>query len=153
MDLKSNHNSPILTDPAPISKSRLGVHLNMLPYVSAPGVGFSPNMLLIPRKKTGVLDDVRASSWLDAMKSSSPPPNRISKDDMNELPSLDPDILYRNWMVLFLLQSPSDVGRVLLSILNELFMYYYMSLCYFRLSIHQHLPHSTRSYLMQKERE
>ncbi|KGN57297.2 hypothetical protein Csa_009784 [Cucumis sativus] len=99
MDLKSNHNSPILTDPAPISKSRLGVHLNMLPYVSAPGVGFSPNMLLIPRKKTGVLDDVRASSWLDAMKSSSPPPNRISKDDMNELPSLDPDILYRNWMI------------------------------------------------------
>lgn len=149
MDLKSNHNSPILTDPAPISKSRLGVHLNMLPYASAPGVGFSPNMLLIPRKKTGVLDDVRASSWLDAMKSSSPPPNRISKDDVNELSSLDPDFLYRNWMVLFLLQSPSDVGRVLLSVLDKLFMYCYMSLCHFQIkypsalaSFDQIVPHA-----------
>ena len=75
----------------------------MLPYAAAPGVGFSPNLLLIPRKKTGVLDDVRASCWLDAMKSSSPPPNRISKDVVNELPSFDPDFLYRNWMVPFLL--------------------------------------------------
>lgn len=99
MDLKSNHNSPILTDPAPISNTRLGVHSNMLAYAAAPGVGFSPNVLLIPWKKTGVLDDVRASSWLDAMKSSSPPPNRISKDVVNELPSVDPDFLYRSWMI------------------------------------------------------
>ncbi|XP_023525097.1 trehalose-phosphate phosphatase A-like [Cucurbita pepo subsp. pepo] len=99
MDLKPNHNSPILSDPAPITKSRLGVHSNMLPYSAAPGVGFAPNLLLITRKRTGVLDDVRASIWLDAMKSSSPPPNRIAKDVVNELPSFDPDLLYCSWMV------------------------------------------------------
>ena len=130
MDLKPNHNSPILSDPAPITKSRLGVHSNMLPYSAAPGVGFAPNLLLITRKRTGVLDDVRASIWLDAMKSSSPPPNRIAKDVVNELPSFDPDLLYCSWMVLFLLLSCSDVGQVLL-ILDELFMYN-MLLCYFQ---------------------
>lgn len=144
MDLKSNHNSPILTDPAPISKSRLGVHSNMLPYAAAPGVGFSPNLLLIPRKKTGVLDDVRASSWLDAMKSSSPPPSRIAKDVVSELPPLDPDFLYRSWMVLFLLQSLSDVGEILL----RTRMSCLCTICpfvIFRLSILQHLPRSTKS--------
>lgn len=103
MDLKSNHNSPILTDPVPMSKSRLGVHSNMLPYGATPGVGFSPNLLLIPRKKTGVLDDVRASRWLDAMKSSSPPPNRLNKAVVNDLSSFDSDFPYRSWMVLFLI--------------------------------------------------
>ncbi|KAF2311719.1 hypothetical protein GH714_026360 [Hevea brasiliensis] len=95
MDLKSN-NAPVLTDSAPISKSRLGVHSSLLPY--NPGAAFSSNLFLtIPRKKTGVLDDVRSSSWLDAMKSSSPPHKRITKDLSNEFASADTDVAYATW--------------------------------------------------------
>lgn len=100
MDLKSNHTAPVLADPAPISKSRLGVHSSLLPY-SPPGA-FSQNLLLnIPRKKTGVLDDVRASSWLDAMKASSPPHKKITKDLNHETATSEADIAYRTWMVIF----------------------------------------------------
>ncbi|KAJ4822776.1 hypothetical protein Tsubulata_036128 [Turnera subulata] len=99
MDLKSNHTAPVLTDPAPISKSRLGVHSSsLLPY-SPTGAAFSPNLFLnIPRKKTGVLDDVRSTSWLDAMKSSSPPHKKITKDLNNDLSS-DTDAAYRTWLL------------------------------------------------------
>lgn len=98
MDLKSNHTAPVLTDPAPISKSRLGVHSSLLPY--SPGAAFSHNLFLnIPRKKTGVLDDVRSTSWLDAMKSSSPPHKKINKDLSNEHSSTDADALYRTWLL------------------------------------------------------
>ncbi|PON56256.1 Trehalose-phosphatase [Parasponia andersonii] len=99
MDLKSNHTAPVLTDPAPLSKSRLGVHSSLFPY-SPPGAAFSPGMLLtIPRKKTGVLDDVRSSSWLDAMKASSPPHRKITKDVNNEYATSDADVAHRTWMV------------------------------------------------------
>ncbi|KAF4363011.1 hypothetical protein F8388_020527 [Cannabis sativa] len=98
MDVKSNHTAPVLTDPAPLSKSRLGVHSNLFPY-SPTGAAFSPSLFLtIPRKKTGVLDDVRSSSWLDAMKASSPPHRKITKDVNNESPAYDADIAYRTWM-------------------------------------------------------
>ena len=100
MDLKSNHTAPVLTDPVPLSKSRLRVHSTLFPY-SPPGAAFSPELFLtVPRKKTGVLDDVRSSSWLDAMKASSPPHRKITKAFNNELPSSDADIAYRDWMVL-----------------------------------------------------
>lgn len=96
MDLKSNHTAPVLTDPAPISKSRLGVHSSLLPY--SPGTAFSSNLFLtIPWKKTGVLDDVRSSSWLDAMKSSSPTHKRITKENA----SADNDVAYATWTVYF----------------------------------------------------
>ncbi|XVE63896.1 hypothetical protein DITRI_Ditri07aG0057900 [Diplodiscus trichospermus] len=98
MDLKSNHTTPVLADPAPISKSRLGVPSSLLPY-SPSGAAFPPNLFLtVPRKKTGILDDVRASSWLDAMKSSSPPTKK-TRDFNNELVSSDTDVAYRTWMV------------------------------------------------------
>lgn len=102
MDLKTNHSAPVLTDPTPISKSRLGVHSSLLPY-SPSGTFPSDLFLAIPRKKTGVLDDVRACSWLDAMKSSSPPHKRIAKESNNEFSSPDTDVPYRTW----LLQYPS----------------------------------------------
>ncbi|KAK2653552.1 hypothetical protein Ddye_013408 [Dipteronia dyeriana] len=102
MDLKSNHTAPVLTDPAPISKSRLGVHSNLLPY-SHQGAFSSDLFLNIPRKKTGILDDVRACSWLDAMKASSPPHRKMMKDSNNELAPVDSDAAYRAWM----LQYPS----------------------------------------------
>ncbi|XP_024027890.1 trehalose-phosphate phosphatase A isoform X1 [Morus notabilis] len=96
MDLKSNHTAPVLTDPAPLSNTRLGVHSSLFPY-SPSGAAFTPGLLLtIPRKKTGVLDDVRACSWLDAMKASSPPHRKIIKD-VNEFAPSDPDVAYRTW--------------------------------------------------------
>ncbi|CAK7337042.1 unnamed protein product [Dovyalis caffra] len=76
MDLKSNHSAPVLTDSAPLSKSRLG------------GI-----------MKTGVLDDVRSSGWLDAMKSSSPPHKKFTKDLNHELSSPDPEVAYRTWLL------------------------------------------------------
>lgn len=97
MDLKTNHSAPVLTDPAPISKSRLGVHSSLLPY-SPSGAFPSDLFLAIPRKKTGVLDDVRACSWLDAMKSSSPPPKWMAKESNNEFSSTDTDVAYRTWL-------------------------------------------------------
>lgn len=99
MDLKSNHTAPVLTDPVPLSKSRLRVHSTLFPY-SPPGAAFSPELFLtVPRKKTGVLDDVRSSSWLDAMKASSPPHRKITKAFNNEFPSSDADFAYRAWML------------------------------------------------------
>ncbi|XP_065871298.1 trehalose-phosphate phosphatase A [Euphorbia lathyris] len=97
MDL-SNHTAPVLTDPVPISKSRLGVHSSLYPYTPS-GTMYSNLFLTIPRKKTGVLDDVRSSSWLDAMKSSSPPHKRITKDLTNDLASADTDVAYHTWML------------------------------------------------------
>ncbi|KAL5569944.1 hypothetical protein UlMin_026519 [Ulmus minor] len=98
MDLKSNHTAPVLTDPVPLSKSRLGVHSSLFPY-STPGAAFSPSLFLtIPRKKTGILDDVRSSSWLDSMKASSPPHKKmITKAISHDFG--DADVAYRTWMV------------------------------------------------------
>ncbi|KAJ8752895.1 hypothetical protein K2173_008630 [Erythroxylum novogranatense] len=94
MDLKSNHTAPVLTD-----QSTLGVHNSLLQY-SPRGAAFSSNLLLtIPRKKTGVLDDIRSSGWLDAMMSSSPPHKKINKDIQNELPLADADFAYRSWLL------------------------------------------------------
>ncbi|KAG6716676.1 hypothetical protein I3842_04G060800 [Carya illinoinensis] len=99
MDLKSNNAAPVLTDPAaPMNKSRLGMHSRLLPY-SPPLTVFPPGFLLaIPRKKTGILDEFRSSIWLDAMKSSSPPPKKITKDVSNEYPSTDADVAHNAWM-------------------------------------------------------
>ncbi|CAK9161087.1 unnamed protein product [Ilex paraguariensis] len=98
MDLKSNHSSPVLTDPAPLNKSRFGIHSSVLPY-STTVAAFSPALFLtIPRKKPGLLDDVRSSSWLDAMKSSSPTHKKIIKDPSTE-PANDNEFSYRSWML------------------------------------------------------
>lgn len=105
MDLKSNH-TPVLTDSAPITKSRLGVHSSLLPY-SPTGAAFPPGLLLqIPRKKTGILDDVRYSSLLDAMKSSSPTAKKITKDINHGFASSDADSAYNSWLVLHTFFNP-----------------------------------------------
>lgn len=99
MDLKSNHSSPVLTDPPPVNKSRFGIRSSLFPY-SPPGAAFSSGLLLtIPRKKTGVLDDVRSNGWLDAMKSSSPTHKMITHGFNTEPASTDTDVAYRNWLV------------------------------------------------------
>ncbi|KAL3521426.1 hypothetical protein ACH5RR_019575 [Cinchona calisaya] len=99
MDLKSSHTSPVLADPAIMNDSMLGIHPGLLPY-SPTGAAFSPALFLtIPRRKPGILDDVRSSAWLDAMKSSSPTHNKITKDSSTDQPSNDNDDAYCNWML------------------------------------------------------
>uniref|UniRef100_A0A1D1Y9G0 Trehalose 6-phosphate phosphatase n=2 Tax=Anthurium amnicola TaxID=1678845 RepID=A0A1D1Y9G0_9ARAE len=101
MDLRPNHNSPVLTDPVPVNKSRLGMPSNVLPC-TPPAASFpSPLYAALSRKKPvpGKLDDVRSSGWLDAMKSSSPPRKKLNKDHGFEFSSDDPDVAYRSWML------------------------------------------------------
>ncbi|KZV45325.1 putative trehalose-phosphate phosphatase F [Dorcoceras hygrometricum] len=90
MDVKSSQASPVLADPTPVNKSRLGVHSSLLP-------SFSTSLSAVPRKKPGKLDDVRSNGWLDAMISSSPPRKKAVKD-FNSL-SDEADIPYLSWMI------------------------------------------------------
>ena len=120
MDLKANHTAPVLTDSASVNKSGLGMHTGLLP-LSPPGGAFSQNLLLtIPRKKTGILDDVRACGWLDAMKSSSPPHKKIIKD-VNNVHAASDEVAYRNWLVIL---SPHrfTCGRSLAKCLDDSFL-------------------------------
>ncbi|GMJ13653.1 trehalose-6-phosphate phosphatase A [Hibiscus trionum] len=94
MDLKSNHTSPILTDPTP-SKSRLQVPSHLLQYS---GVTFTPNLLLtVPTMNAGIID-IRANNCLHSMESSSPP-HKKSRDINNDLASTDMDVAYRAWLL------------------------------------------------------
>uniref|UniRef100_A0A1J3IFY3 Trehalose 6-phosphate phosphatase n=1 Tax=Noccaea caerulescens TaxID=107243 RepID=A0A1J3IFY3_NOCCA len=94
MDIKSGHSSPVMTDSPPISNSRLTIRQNRVPYSSATALSQNNNLLLtVPRKKTGILDDViKSNGWLDAMKSSSPPPSILNKDS-----DASTDMTYREW--------------------------------------------------------
>lgn len=93
MEMETTHNSPVLTDPVPASKSRLGY--------SASSTSFPPSglYLTIPRRKImpGKIDDVRESGWLDAMQSSSPPRKKLNKDFAHEKESDETDVAYRDW--------------------------------------------------------
>ncbi|KAA8539803.1 hypothetical protein F0562_026495 [Nyssa sinensis] len=96
-DKKTLKSAPVLADPPPMNKSRLSIHSALPPY-SPRGAAFSQGVFLsIPRKKTGILE--RTSSWLDAMKSSSPTHKKTTKASSTELPSSDTDVAYRNWML------------------------------------------------------
>jgi trehalose 6-phosphate phosphatase len=97
--MKSGHSSPVMTDSPPISNSRLTIRQNRLPYSSAAATAISQNnnlLLTVPRKKTGILDDVKSNGWLDAMKSSSPPPTILNKDNLSNDAT---DMTYREWML------------------------------------------------------
>ena len=103
MDLKSSHAAPILTDPIPVNKSRLGIHSTLLAYSqqdSPHSSGkFSRNN---SRKSAGSLDDVRSNGWLDAMKASSPPRKKLLKGPNAQVASIDYDFEdYHSWMVCF----------------------------------------------------
>ncbi|KAK8626166.1 hypothetical protein V6N13_133818 [Hibiscus sabdariffa] len=101
MDLKSNHSSPVLTDPIPISKSRLGIHSNLLSYPQSGGSLSSGKYKTISRKKPAKLEDVWSNGWLDAMKSSSPPRKKLIKGFDIEFAADDDDtdIAYHSWMI------------------------------------------------------
>ncbi|CAL5359879.1 unnamed protein product [Camellia sinensis] len=113
MDLKTTNASPVLTDPALINKSRLGIHSGLFPY-SQSGPSFSSGILTTPRKKPGKLDDARSNGWLDAMKSSSPPSKKMLKDFNVEMAS-DDDIAYYSWM----LKYPSAIKSSFEKIINH----------------------------------
>ncbi|KAG8476599.1 hypothetical protein CXB51_033470 [Gossypium anomalum] len=101
MELKSNHSSPVLTDPIPVNNSRLGIHSNLLSYQQSGGSLSSGKYMTIPRKKPGKLEDVWSNGWLEAMRSSSPPRKRLIKDkDFTiEAAADDFDIAYCSWMI------------------------------------------------------
>lgn len=100
--MKSNHSTPVLTDPPPISisKSRLGIHSSLLPC--SPGSTFSSGMyIVIPKKKANPsnsykLEDVRC--MIDSMLLSSPPRKKMAKDPNTEV-ATDDSPLYRSWML------------------------------------------------------
>ncbi|KAL1548063.1 trehalose-phosphatase [Salvia divinorum] len=99
MDMKSTKASPVLADPAPINKSRLGIHSRLLPC-SQSGQSFSTAVPSIPRKKPGKLDDVCSNGWLDAMKSSSPPRKKVLKDfNFAGLAPDDGETAYESWKI------------------------------------------------------
>ncbi|KAL0331428.1 UNVERIFIED_CONTAM: putative trehalose-phosphate phosphatase F [Sesamum angustifolium] len=107
MDLKSTNASPVLADPAPINKPRLGIHSSLLPY-SQSGSSFSTSILT--RKKPAKLDDVRSNGWLDAMQSSSPPRKKALKDINNiNIVSDEAEIAYQSWLVRFVVQNALEV--------------------------------------------
>ncbi|KAI3778101.1 hypothetical protein L2E82_07126 [Cichorium intybus] len=87
MDIKSNHSAPILTDPTPINKPRLGLYDALLPYSS--GAVF----LTVPWKNPAV------NNWLDAMKSSSPTHQKLTKDSGIDMSANDVAVAYCNWLV------------------------------------------------------
>ncbi|ERN02630.1 hypothetical protein AMTRI_Chr03g46870 [Amborella trichopoda] len=101
MDFKSNHSSPVLTDPVPLNKARLGIAASLLPY-SPSQTGFSSGLHWTCARKKFILsklDDARASGWLDAMRSSSPPRKRFVKD-VTSVEVMDPeakDACYQSW--------------------------------------------------------
>ncbi|KAI3735156.1 hypothetical protein L6452_14644 [Arctium lappa] len=96
MHLKSNHRAPVLIDP--MNKSRLGLYDALLPYSS--GAVFSPGLFLtVTWKNPGVHSDVRSTSWLDAMQSSSPTHRKLTKDSGIDTSSNDVAVAYGNWML------------------------------------------------------
>ncbi|XP_074560608.1 putative trehalose-phosphate phosphatase F [Curcuma longa] len=99
MDLKSNHNSPVLTDPASLSKSRLGLSSNMTPCSPA-ALPFSSSglYLTIPKMLNCKLDTAHVNGSLDAMIVSSPH-KKLNKDTISESQLDDNDAAYQTWML------------------------------------------------------
>ncbi|XP_028762717.1 probable trehalose-phosphate phosphatase F isoform X2 [Neltuma alba] len=102
MDLKSSHVSPVLTDPVPVNKSRLGIHSSVLSYSQPDPPSSTPGKYTrtSSRKSPGNLDDVRSNGWLDAMKASSPPRKKLVKGSNNtQVTHFDSDSEdYHSWM-------------------------------------------------------
>ncbi|KAK7264403.1 hypothetical protein RJT34_32012 [Clitoria ternatea] len=102
MDLKSSHISPVLTDPVPVNKSRLGMNSSLAPYNSQQDSSLSPGKASRSgsRKSMGGVDDVRSNGWLDAMMASSPPRKKGLKGSSAQVASIDDDTEdYYLWML------------------------------------------------------
>ncbi|KAL0307838.1 UNVERIFIED_CONTAM: Trehalose-phosphate phosphatase A [Sesamum angustifolium] len=97
MDLKTSHTLPVLADTAPMNNTRLGIHSTLLAPLTV-ALLFPSLLLTIPRRRPGILDDVR-SSLFDAMKSSSPTHEKFAKEASSETTLGDSNIAYCNWML------------------------------------------------------
>lgn len=89
MELKSTHSSPVLADPAPNNKTRLGIHSTLSSIKCIP----------IPRRKPGKLDEALSNGWLDAMRASSPPRKKLIKGYCVEVALDDAEIAYCSWKI------------------------------------------------------
>lgn len=98
MDLKPNHNSPVISEPIPV-KSRLGLPSNLMSYPPGIELNSKTSMLLnmnnIQRRKNvpSKLDELRAGGWLEAMIACSPPRKKQTKDSDDSFEQ------YFTWMV------------------------------------------------------
>lgn len=102
MDLKSSHVSPVLTDPVPVNKSRLGMPSGMLSYSQDPPPPTPAKYTKSGSRKSVVsLDDVRSNGWLDSMKASSPPRKKVVKGTNNTQVYDSDSEDYYSWMVFF----------------------------------------------------
>lgn len=100
MDLKPNHNSPVLADQVPMNMSRLGRSSTLTQHSTT----FSSSFHLTVSKRRAIcskLDDVRAAGWLDAMKASSPPYKKINKEINFDAASEEADVLYLSWVNIY----------------------------------------------------
>ncbi|KAF8027094.1 hypothetical protein BT93_E0114 [Corymbia citriodora subsp. variegata] len=89
MELKSNHSSPVLADPAPINKTRLGIHSPVS----------SSKCIPMLRRKQGKLDEALSNGWLDAMRASSPPRKKLIKGYCVDIALDDAEIAYCSWKI------------------------------------------------------
>ncbi|XP_073225481.1 probable trehalose-phosphate phosphatase F isoform X1 [Cicer arietinum] len=102
MDLKTNHTHR-LADAATITRtrSRLGTPSSLSCSPTGATTFLHGPSLAIPRKKTGILDDVRSNGCLDAMRSSSPTNKKISMDIGHGVAFFDVDAAYLTWQLEF----------------------------------------------------
>lgn len=109
MDLKTNH-TPRIADTATLTRTRSRLGAGAPSSLSCSPTNTSTFLhgpsLTIPRKKIGILDDVRSNGWLDAMRSSSPTHKKISMDIGHGVASSEADAAYLTW----LLEFPSAIG-------------------------------------------
>ncbi|WJX36479.1 trehalose-phosphatase [Trifolium repens] len=103
MELKGNHTLLGETATLTRTRSRLGAgtpsSLSCSP--TATSTFLHGPSLTIPRKKIGILDDVRSNGWLDAMRSSSPTRKKISMDVGHSVATSEADAAYLTWLLEF----------------------------------------------------
>ncbi|CAJ2638559.1 trehalose-phosphate phosphatase-like protein [Trifolium pratense] len=103
MELKANHT--LLADTATLTRTRSRLGTGSPSSLSCSPTATSTFLhgpsLTIPRKKIGILDDVRSNGWLDAMRSSSPTRKKIPMDVGHGVASSEADAAYLTWLLEF----------------------------------------------------
>ncbi|KAK2439817.1 trehalose-phosphate phosphatase A [Trifolium repens] len=103
MELKGNHT--LLGETATLTRTRsrlgAGTSSSLSCSPTATSTFLHGPSLTIPKKKVGILDDVRSNGWLDAMRSSSPTRKKISMDVGHSVASSEADAAYLTWLLEF----------------------------------------------------
>lgn len=103
MEKNAHEASSVITDSAPIKKSRLGIMPSNTLARSPTGASKLPGKFT--RLKPVKLEDVRSNGFLEAMIASSPPRKKLVKDLNVEVASDDIDLAYTSWMVCLIFLS------------------------------------------------